>query len=170
MDDVLRLGRAHVLERSVRGSDPGYCLLEEAEIGSEVLAFARRAKRDLIDQGLALGLARVMGIHLEPLGGTGDGVIGALAAVGLRRGGDDGWLTLWDGIREIDGPVSVARLLEEGLDAIEDERGRRLAIDEVVETGGRIRPALRQGRRVLLVRRSIETGAWCPVKPDRGGE
>ena len=166
MDDLRRLGRAHVLERSVVGSDPGYCVLEEAQIGSEVIAFARLAKRELVEQRTALSLASAMGIHLEPLGGTGDGVIGALAAVGLRRGGDDGWLTLWGRIREIDGALSVGRLLEEGLDAVEDERGRPLSTDEAVQTGGRMRPALHRGRRVLVVRRSLESGAWHPVKTE----
>lgn len=161
------LGRAHVLDGSVDGSDPGLCVVEEARIGAEVLEFGRRAKREIVTCASAIELARRAEVLLEPLGGTGDGVIGALAAVGLRRAGSDGWLTLWDGIGQAEGTQSVEELMASGLDGVEDERGCRLPGDEVVDTGGRVRPAVRGGRRVLLVRRS-EGGAWCAVKPERG--
>lgn len=165
---VRELARTHIRQGSVAGSDPGLCLAEAEQVVLPLLDFARRAKRELVAQGEALSLAREAGVLLEPLGGTGDGVIGALAAVGLRRRGDDGWLTLWEGIRELEGPLSVGRLLAAGLDAVEDERGRRLSADEIVETRGRVRPALRGGQKVLLVRR-LGTGGWSAVKPERGG-
>ena len=163
------VARARVREGSVTGSDPGLCVAEEEQIVPALLGFARRAKRELVDQATALGLARDAGVLLEPLGGTGDGVIGALAAVGLRRIGGDGWLTLWAGVRELEGTLSVAQLLAAGLDAVEDaERGQRLGMTALVETEARVRPALRDGQKVLLVRRAT-TGEWRAVKPEGWG-
>jgi tRNA(Ile2) C34 agmatinyltransferase TiaS len=165
---VAPLGRTHILDGSVHGSDPGLCVAEECRIGPDLLDFARRAKQELVSPASALELARRAGVLLEPLGGTGDGVIGALAAIGLRRGGSDGWLTLWEGIDRLEGVLSVERLLAGGVDRVEDEHGRRLPASELVDTAGRARPAVREGRRVLLVRRS-ESGTWRSVKPERKG-
>lgn len=162
---VWALARAHVRRGSVPGSDPGLCLAPERRLTPPLVAFARRVQRELVAPAEALGLAREAGLRLEPLGGTGDGIIGALAAVGLRRTGEDGWLTLWEeGRRELEGVLSVPELLAAGLDAVEDESGGRLGTDEVVDTRGRVRPALRRGARVLLVRRDAG-GRWCAVKP-----
>lgn len=164
---VLEQARAHVREGSVDGSDPGLCLAEEAQIVPLLVEFGRRAQRELVGQGEALTVARAAGVLLEPLGGSGDGIIGALAAVGLRRTDDDGWLTLWREIRELEGTISVAQLLSHGVDAVEDEQGHRLDSAQLVDTRGRVRPALRGGRKILLVRPG--GGGWRVIKPDEGG-
>ena len=162
------LARDHIRKKAVPGSDPGLCLAEEERIVPSLLAFAQRAKRELLSPSEAISLAAEAGILLEPLGGTGEGIIGALAAVGLRRSGNDGWLTLCEGIRDMEGPMAVGGLLAAGLDAVEDERGQGLAVEEVVETRGRVRPALRGGRKVVLVRR-VGMKGWMTVKPESGG-
>ena len=49
-----------------------------------------RCKRELVTQSEARQIAADHGIYLEGLGGTEDGVIGALAAVGLMATKNDG--------------------------------------------------------------------------------
>jgi hypothetical protein len=156
-----------VRQGALPGADPGLCVAEEVRIGAGLVTFGRRAQRELVGQALAFELAATAAVSLEALGGTGDGVIGALAAVGLRRVGADGWLTLWSGLRRLEGALTVERLVAAGVDAVEDEAGAALPGGTLVDTTGRMRPALRGGRRVLLVRRG-PSGEWRAVKPERG--
>jgi hypothetical protein len=168
LPELHRLGRTHLVDRSAPGSDPGLCVAPEPRIGLEIVTFGGRAKAEIVSRSWAMELAHRAQVALEPLGGSGDGVIGALAAVGLRRGGNDGWLTLFDGMCQSDDVLSVERLLAGGIDRVEDEGGSELALDQIVDTAGRARPAVREGRKVLLVHRS-ESGIWRSVKPDRSG-
>jgi hypothetical protein len=169
IEDVVAFARDHIRDGSVAGSDPGLCVVvDEAGVGLELVAFGRRAQRELVDQAAARRAAAGTDARAESLGGTGDGVIGAVAAVGLRRTEDDGWLTLWRGIRSLEGTLTVAQLLTEGLDGVEDEQGHRLAADQPVETGGHVRPALRKGRRILVVR-PWGPGRWESLKAGGGG-
>src|SRR5262249_23691507 len=83
---------------------------------------------------------------------------------------DDGWLTAWKGVRELDGRLPVSRLLAEGIDLVENDQGQALAADEMVETRGRVRPALRQGRKILLVCREAGLARRVPGEPESGGD
>src|SRR5206468_2152591 len=70
------------------GSDPGLCVT--LAVSEAVRAFGKRCQHEVVHQEDARRLAAAVGLHLEGLGGTEGGVIGALAAVGLSAGGDDG--------------------------------------------------------------------------------
>src|SRR5690606_10379094 len=65
----------------VEGSDPG--LAVASAVSPDITAFALRAKHDLISQADAHHAADRAACHLEGLGGTNQGVIDALAAIGL---------------------------------------------------------------------------------------
>lgn len=141
-------------------------MAEESRITPEVVAFGGEAKRRIVHPEAAVAVARSAGLLLEPLGGTGDGVIGALAAVGLRRSGDDGWVTQWRKLRDLAGVLSVAIIQREGCEVIDQESGARLAAEELVDTRGKVRPLLDGGRLVLQVRWS-GNGVWEALKPSR---
>lgn len=83
--------------RSAEGSDPGLCVTDEHNVlGSQLLIdFGLRAKRRVLTKQAAYQTAEQAGIHLSEHGGTGDGVIGALAGVGLRLSGCDGRIRGW---------------------------------------------------------------------------
>ena len=83
--------------QSAEGSDPGLCVTDEHNVlGSQLLIdFGLRAKRSVLTKQAAYQTAEQAGIHLSELGGTGDGVIGALAGVGLRLSGCDGRIRGW---------------------------------------------------------------------------
>lgn len=76
------------------GSDPGLCIAIPERLGSAkpLLDFGRRAKTAVLSKADAYDLASQCGggVLLSEHGGTGDGVIGALAGCGLRMGGNDG--------------------------------------------------------------------------------
>lgn len=79
---------------AAEGSDPGLCILtDDPEKDYEPLvAFGRRAQTEVLTKADALAAAKAFGadVHLSEHGGTGDGVIGALAGAGLRAGKEEG--------------------------------------------------------------------------------
>ncbi|MCJ7726722.1 MAG: hypothetical protein MUP76_10090, partial [Acidimicrobiia bacterium] len=83
------LGVEFLLEHAADGSDPGIAVLV-GRPSPEVLSLARRTQRELVQRSEAEEAAADAGIRLRGLGGTNDGVIGALAAAALRADGGDG--------------------------------------------------------------------------------
>jgi hypothetical protein len=159
--EALTAHAAAFLERaSAPGSDPGLCvaLADRREGAGELVAFGERAKREVIEQGEAYDLARRLGIHLSAHGGTGGGVIGALAAAGLRLGGNDGRLR---------GRLEIENVDARGVTTVRDLRAHP-HVDSVRTLGGdvlrdheavllsdwKVKAVLRGGRGVLLVDRS----------------
>lgn len=86
--------RAYMGSHCAAGSDPGLCILipERLEVRESVLAFGRAAKVSVLTKEAAYSLADQCAgaVLLSEHGGTGDGVIGALAGCGLRLSGNDG--------------------------------------------------------------------------------
>ncbi|MGN0037680.1 MAG: hypothetical protein ACI36Y_00890 [Coriobacteriales bacterium] len=77
-------------------ADPGLCLAvlpQDADdpLLYELIDYGRRAKAEYVSKAQAYELAeRIPWLRLEELGGDGQGVVGALAGVGLRLSGSDG--------------------------------------------------------------------------------
>ena len=150
-------------ERFVRflfheGADPGLCVALPHQFDAACRAFGRRAQEVVVQKSEALELAAAAGVLLHDLGGTGDGVIGALAACALRADGNDGRFISLRGIRDVEGSVTAAAILDRtGIDAVLDESDLELAPEAMVETDGWVRPELRAGRIVLPVVRQVQT-------------
>jgi len=147
----------------VHGSDPGLCVA--ARVPDAVTEFGRRCQHEIITQDEAHELAGRSGIHLEGLGGTEQGVIGALAAVGLAAGGEDGRVVhraSWPWPDDFNGPREVAALFARGVDEVRCVESGRLVSDGLVDVGKRLRPNRRGGRIVLYV--SAAPDSW-PAPP-----
>lgn len=158
--------RVMVRSRSVPGSDPGLCVT--ATVPKEIRAFGERCQRELLSKDEALHLAKRFGVYLEGLGGTEDGVIGALAAVGLAAGGDDGRVVQvgsWPD--ELDGPQEIATLAARGVEVRCLDRGTPVSRG-TVDVGKHLRPSYRNHRIVLFARRAAAPsrgpGAWQAVR------
>jgi len=142
------------------GSDPGLCVT--SSVPSAITEFGRRAQRQLVTQAEARALAAAHTIPLLGLGGTQDGIIGALAAVGLAASGEDGRYVLVGRSRELSGLQPVSALLAAGIAAVQTLDGQPV-------TGGpvqtdRLRPARRGGRPVAVV--EWNGHFWQPLKLD----
>jgi hypothetical protein len=101
------------------------------------------------------------------------GSIGALAAAGLRGGGQDGRFIDLPGLREIAGQITAGLIRERtGVETILDEDGELLDRDDPVETHDWLRPRLEGGRPVVHTRRSSDDRhVWIvvdrrPTEPD----
>jgi hypothetical protein len=146
------------------GSDPGLCVAPH--VPPEVTAFGRRCQAEIVGQTEARQLAAACGLHLEGLGGTEDGVIGALAAVGLAACGDDGrvvQLGVWPD--DLSGPQEVAAVRARGVEARQVNSGEPVSEGQV-DLGKHLRPNYRAGRVVLFVTPSPAPAAatWQAVK------
>src|SRR5262249_8075304 len=115
LDPLIEELRAGMREWYKVGSDPGLCVAPE--VPSAVRDFGRRCQRELIEQEEARALASRCGFHLEGLGGTEGGVIGALAAVGLIADGNDGRVVHLDSWPDdLGGPQPVEAIRARGID------------------------------------------------------
>src|SRR5262245_52405002 len=120
ISELISFCRAFLINESAPGSDVGLCLAEWSKVIEHVQAFGVRAKQEVLTQVEAQALAASNNLHLEGLTGTGGGIIGALAAVGLRAGGDDGRVLWMRGLRELQGSYSAERLRQAvSIDSIE---------------------------------------------------
>lgn len=142
------------------GSDPGLCVA--CEVPDEVTEFGHLAQHELVKQGQARGLANRLGIALTGLGGTEDGVIGALSAVGLAASGEDGRYVLVGQIRELKGPQTISAVLAAGVASVQTADGG--AVTEGLVLCDKLRPARRGARAVAVVQWNGEH--WLPLKLD----
>jgi tRNA(Ile2) C34 agmatinyltransferase TiaS len=157
---LLDLVRTLVLGSFQPGSDPGLCVAHA--VPPDIMQFGRQVQRRLMSQDEARALATAHDIALLGLGGSQDGVIGALAAVGLAASGDDGRYVLVGRSRELSGLQPISALLEAGIAAVQTLDGQPVTAG-LVQTD-RLRPARRGGRPVAMVEWSGDH--WLPLKLD----
>jgi hypothetical protein len=132
-------------------------------------AFAARARTEVVNQHDARTVASRSGCYLEGLGGTNQGIIGALAAVALAVGGDHGrvvHLDEWPWPDRLSGVQSVAAIRERGVSDIRTAAGESFTGGEI-DVGKHLRPNWRGGRVVLFVEPSEIPGLpWRAVRLD----
>ena len=168
--ELLEAVAAIVKRESIPGSDPGVAVIGGSAPES-VLAFARAAQRGLVTRSQAVGLAADAGIPLAGLGGTEDGVIGALGGAALRADGNDGRFVGLSGIRDVSGPITVADLVDRtAITSVVDEAtGTTLEGGVIIDVGDWVRPRLLHGQPVVVARHVEGTWVNADVRPHEGG-
>lgn len=156
---MIDLGAAHLEEHSLDGSDPGLCVACLDDPGlARVVGFGRACSQRVVSQDEALEACQ--GLHLSAHGGTGDGVIGAAAAVGLTFWGWAGRFIEFGGLRNLPDELTVAELEENDILVSSVDRDASLpGADDMVKNNGWCRPRLMGGRAVLMVTRHAP-GMW----------
>lgn len=170
-------------------SDPGLCVAvlpdtwdgEHIAQLARVVVFGYRAKEDLctIDEAYELA-AGVPWLELSEHGGNGDGVVGALAGVGLRADGNDGRFRGKWVLRRICGFADdaqeatvgeVSARLAAGLAGhvqVLDVRGRELADRTPLALDRDVKPLLKDGRLTIVC--EVVDGMARPCKKADLGE
>lgn len=94
LNKTLSAARNYLEAHAAEGSDPGLCVLDfemQADY-SALMEFGKRAQEQVLSKEDAFCVAAAYSgsVYLSEHGGSGDGVIGALAGIGLRLTGSDG--------------------------------------------------------------------------------
>jgi hypothetical protein len=164
-DSFLASVRKMVVSWSPTGSDPGLCVT--GNVPQAVSDWGIRCQRELVKQSEARQIAAEQHIYLEGLGGTQDGVIGALAAVGLMATKNDGRVIHFDSNGadwyDLTGCLDVNEIRQHGVNEILIMGTGEPLPAGIVDIGKRLRPNYRQGKVVLYVAQN-ESLAWEAVR------
>lgn len=153
--DVIELSGRFLERVCPPDADPGLVVAIPRDLDGAATAlvdFGRRAKREVLRTSEARDLAARMGVHLSGHGGTQDGVLGALAGVGLHLSGNDGLFITLPGLYELPGEATIDEL--RGLiplDHARDGDHREPGPGERIELDDWVHPVLLDGRTVLLL-------------------
>ncbi|MGL1931980.1 MAG: hypothetical protein OCC45_09485 [Desulfotalea sp.] len=158
-----------LIEKSISGSDPGLCVVQVEEITNEqktsLIEFGKKAKVEVLNKNTAYQLAEDLKIHLSEHGGTGDGIIGAIAGIGLRLYGNDGRYRGWYHL----GPAGTTLNSEQiklkipFIDGIYTDTGIEIA-NETVEIGSeKIKCVRIAGKQVLLVKGNTGSASYRTI-------
>lgn len=164
--------RRFMLSIAALGSDVGLCLHEKDQVSEEMINWGMDAKSVVLKMDDAIEKANRNSIYLEGLTGTKDGIIGALAAVGLRAGGNDGrfiWLKSQKHLRDIeDGIHSVEELVSHaGIDKVQTKAGEIVQTKENIYLNEWARPVLQNKQAVLIVEKVTNNQSYewkCAAK------
>ncbi|MFA7198738.1 MAG: ABC transporter substrate-binding protein [Methanoculleus sp.] len=148
--DIFVAAKELMLADFIEGSDPGICVAADRNINGDLSRFGFSAKASVVTQDQARGLARQAGIRLEGLGGTEDGVIGALAGVGLAASGNDGRFIQKGTNRDLSGSQTVTAILASGVDRVMTRDGTAVG-EGTISLRKFPKPACVGGKAVLFV-------------------
>ena len=137
---------------SAPASDPGFALADWRDVSPEVVTWGRQAKHLKLFRSGAIELAKFNNISCAGFHGSGSGVIGALAAIGLYYSGNDGRVIWLPGLEKLKGTLTMPVLLSTCyIDRVESIRGRRPLERDLIHLGDAPTPVLRDGKPVLLL-------------------
>lgn len=157
--DALRDQAAtHIASYCAPGSDPGLCVAEDSMVDAGIVDLAKNATAVRLTQQAAMDAAG--SVRLHGLGGSNDGIIGALAAVGLTKFGWCGRFIEYGQLRSLPANPSVRDLNLAGIEVVSVDRDPLVPLPHhEVRDAAWIRPSLWAGRPVLQVRMA-EPGVW----------
>jgi hypothetical protein len=155
---IIDFGKRFLEKESEKGSDPGFCvaLSDNGLDWAALMDFGLKTKNHLVSKTEALDLAASNEISLSEHGGTGQGVVGALAALGLRANGNDGRFRGWYRFGE-PGDTVTAKVMEHhpGVDEVQTDCGVNLNPHETILMGvDRIKTVVKSGRRTVVVEKT----------------
>lgn len=155
-EDLIAFCAQFLKDSAVDGSDAGLCVGGWDAIPEIIMEWGRRAKNEVLQLADSKEVAFANKVYLEGFTGTFIGQIGALAAVGLHKGGNDGrfiWLA---------GPTEL-RDLKPGIFTLEELK-KNTGIDNFIALNGLplekncrvlcndwIRPVLMNGHPCLML-------------------
>lgn len=164
-DDLKNYAVNFLEKECADGSDPGLCIAnyEIIKDSEELINYGKSAKKEILTKDMAYKTASRAGVHLSEHGGTGGGVIGALAGIGLRLTGNDGRIK-----GKIHFPIpgdvlSVKEILENSdIDKVQGLEGQLISDNEKIKLGEKVKAVFLDFHKVLLVyeKQDEETGMY----------
>ncbi len=170
--ELIQFCRNFMLQVAAEGSDVGLCITQWDKVSKEIIQWGVDAKSIVLKKHNAIDLSAKNAIYLEGLTGTKVGIIGALAAIGLRASGNDGrfiWLNAKKKLRDIEhGIAEVGELINEsGIDAIQSTENENIKLTDRINLIGWARPILQNNKAILLVEKTKNNNSYewkCATK------
>lgn len=153
-DELKNLATKFLEQECAVGSDPGLCIAEYNKIKDieSLKDYGKRAKKEILNKDIAYKTAADLGVYLSEHGGTGGGVIGALAGVGLRLTGNDGRVKGKVYFPFDKNVLTVKGILENSdIDEVRCLDGDALKGNEEVKLGEKVKCVFLDYKKVLLV-------------------
>ena len=169
-DDLVERARDIVSSESDPESDPGLAIADVDTVDKDLLiAYGKECKRRLMTKDDAYAVAEQAGFFLEDLGGTGDGIIGAAAGIGLRLWGYDG--TMKGKPKDLD-PEQTYRIgdLTKSvfIDRVRDVDGNEPPAEDTLFLPNKTKVTLYEGLLTFVVEPvEGEPGHWQPTERER---
>ena len=168
--DIELFSREFLLRESAVGANAGFALSAWNRLPPSITAWGDRAKTELLSRQEAMALARECKISIAGFTGSGTGVIGALAALGLYYKGNDGRYLWLPGLSDLKGIFTYTRLIGTcPIDRVENSRGRRPLPNDRIYIGDAAYPILRDGKSVLLIElaKKDEPFEWSAIVKEK---
>ncbi|MEN6552644.1 MAG: ABC transporter substrate-binding protein [Methanobacterium sp.] len=163
--DIFELVKEVMQNNFNDGSNPGLAVAHENRISPAIVAYGKDAKEEVLTSKRARNLAVNSNIRLESIGGNGNGIIGAIAGLGLAYTGNDGRFLQIGIIRKLKGPQPVEKLIEAGIDGIFTQDGRPITKGIIFNEGDKpVKPCPINGKVILFV--NEENGVLNAVTRD----
>ncbi len=161
---IIEFSSNFLLKESATGSDPGLCVVVVDKLldRQKLIDFGYKAKKCVLTKDEAYKLANDLNLHLSEHGGTGQGIIGALAGVGLRLTGNNG---RFKGKHKINADHSILSVKElcsyPGIDIVKSLDGEIINASEMVLLSEKVKTVLLEDKSVLLVyKKNDNDGFW----------
>jgi hypothetical protein len=155
MSEIFDAAKRLMLEDFIDGSDPGLAICSTEQLTPAAVAFGQDAKIMIVSKERALRVARNCRILVEGLGGTNDGIIGAIAGVGLASLQNDGRFLFKGKNRELTGVRSIREILDAGIDHVMTLQGDVISEGDV-RILKNVTPSFVQGKAVLFVEKGVD--------------
>lgn len=165
LEKLLPFLRGYLEKNRAEGSDPGLCVYVYGdEDTGELVRYGEMAQERVLTKESAYSLAEKYpgSVFLSEHGGTGDGVIGAIAGVGLRLSGSDGRVK-GKIYPEVSGEVlTAAEFCEKyALGQVVSEDGVRIGPDEPIRFEEVTKAVYRDRLTTAVVTK--KDGYWVPI-------
>lgn len=159
--------RNYLLEVAADGSDVGLCIIPFDEVDEDIINWGLSAKKIVLNKTLARELAVRKNVFLEGLTGTHDGIIGSMAACGLRKYGNDGRILMLEAdFRSFTGEISAEEICRNfHIQNIFDTFDARVSSQTIIILEENWKPILKDGIYTLIVEKDGEF-RWKSISKD----
>lgn len=150
--EMISLAENYLADNAAEGSDAGMCICNVSDVHEEIIKWGLRAKAEILEMKEAMDIAERNRMYLKGFCGTKGGMIGALAAVGLRQTGNDGRFLQIKGMREYTGVFTAEEIYEKtGVELINSVDNRKISNFDKILLEEWWRPVLRNHQAELIV-------------------
>ncbi|MEI7662435.1 MAG: hypothetical protein WCK34_09565 [Bacteroidota bacterium] len=155
--DLIAHCKEFLIRESAFDSDAGLCVAPFDQVTADIVAYGNLAKREVLTMADSFGMIKGRDIFLEGFKNARIGVIGSLAAVGLRAGGEDGRLLWLRNLRETTGKFTIQEFQEiVGVERVVDMDFNEIARGSEILITEWCRPVMAGGKITLIAEKANE--------------